>query len=124
MGGPIGSSFIHHQGWSCGLTTLALRQLRNPARNLALASAFPKSLDTIYGGGEVLSKYISEATDGNFQIQVFAAGEIVPGLQAADATASAGHRRGGAYRRLLLLGQGSDLCAGRGCALSLSMRAA
>jgi TRAP-type mannitol/chloroaromatic compound transport system substrate-binding protein len=29
---------------------------------------------------------VSEATDGNFQIQVFAAGEIVPGLQAADAT--------------------------------------
>jgi TRAP-type mannitol/chloroaromatic compound transport system substrate-binding protein len=28
---------------------------------------------------------VSEATDGKFQIQVFAAGEIVPGLQAADA---------------------------------------
>ncbi|MEI4470065.1 TRAP transporter substrate-binding protein [Frigidibacter sp. MR17.24] len=50
-----------------------------------LTSSFPKSLDTIYGGAEVLSKYLSEATDGNFQIQVFAAGEIVPGLQAADA---------------------------------------
>jgi TRAP-type mannitol/chloroaromatic compound transport system substrate-binding protein len=31
---------------------------------------------------------VSEATDGNFQIQVFAAGELVPGLQAADATAA------------------------------------
>ena len=49
-----------------------------------LTSSFPKSLDTIYGGAEVLSKYLSEATDGNFQIQVFAAGELVPGLQAAD----------------------------------------
>ena len=53
-----------------------------------LTSSFPKSLDTIYGGAEVLSKYVSEATDGNFQIQVFAAGEIVPGLQAADAAAA------------------------------------
>jgi TRAP-type mannitol/chloroaromatic compound transport system substrate-binding protein len=60
-----------------------------PKINWRLASSFPKSLDTIYGGAEVLSKYVSEATDGNFQIQVFAAGEIVPGLQAADA-ASAG----------------------------------
>ena len=50
-----------------------------------LTSAFPKSLDTIYGGAEVLSKYLSEATDGKFSIQVFAAGEIVPGLQAQDA---------------------------------------
>ena len=50
-----------------------------------LTSAFPKSLDTIYGGAEVLSKYLSEATGGKFQIQVFAAGEIVPGLQAQDA---------------------------------------
>ena len=60
----------------------------NPKINWRLASSFPKSLDTIYGGGEVLSKYVSEATDGNFQIQVFAAGEIVPGLQAADAAAA------------------------------------
>lgn len=50
-----------------------------------LTSSFPKSLDTIYGASEVLSKAIAEATDNKFQIQVFAAGEIVPGLQAADA---------------------------------------
>lgn len=50
-----------------------------------LTSSFPKSLDTIYSGAEALSQRISEATDGNFTIQPFAAGEIVPGLQAADA---------------------------------------
>ena len=50
-----------------------------------VTSSFPKSLDTIYGASEVLSKAVSEATDGKFQIQVFAAGEIVPALQAADA---------------------------------------
>ena len=50
-----------------------------------ITSSFPKSLDTIFGASEVLSKAVSEATDGKFQIQVFAAGEIVPALQAADA---------------------------------------
>lgn len=50
-----------------------------------LTSSFPKSLDTIYGAAETFSKAVSEATDGKFQIQVFAGGEIVPGLQAADA---------------------------------------
>ncbi len=50
-----------------------------------LASSFPKSLDTIYGGAEVVSKRVAAATNGKFQIQVFAAGEIVPGLQAMDA---------------------------------------
>ncbi|WP_127089664.1 TRAP transporter substrate-binding protein [Aquabacter cavernae] len=49
-------------------------------------SSFPKSLDTIYGAAELMAKSVSEATDGKFQIQVFAAGEIVPGLQALDAT--------------------------------------
>jgi len=48
------------------------------------ASSFPKSLDTIYGAAEVMSKRIAAATGGKFQIQVFAAGEIVPGLQVLD----------------------------------------
>src|SRR5437762_6128556 len=48
-------------------------------------SSFPKSLDTLYGAAEVFAKAVAEATDNKFQIQVFAAGEIVPGLQAADA---------------------------------------
>lgn len=50
-----------------------------------LTSSFPKSLDTIYGAAEIISKSVAEATDGKFQIQAHAAGEIVPGLQALDA---------------------------------------
>ncbi len=50
-----------------------------------LTSSFPKSLDTIFGAAEVFAKAVSEASDGKFQIQVFSAGEIVPGLQALDA---------------------------------------
>jgi TRAP-type mannitol/chloroaromatic compound transport system substrate-binding protein len=50
-----------------------------------LTSSFPKSLDTLWGAAETISKYVAEATDNKFQVQPFAAGEIVPALQAADA---------------------------------------
>jgi len=50
-----------------------------------LQSSFPKSLDTIYGGAEVIAKRVAAITNNKFQIQVFASGEIVPGLQAMDA---------------------------------------
>ena len=53
-----------------------------------MTSSFPKSLDTIYGGAEFLAKQVAEMTDNKFQIQVFAAGEIVPGLNALDATSN------------------------------------
>lgn len=53
-----------------------------------LASSFPKSLDTIYGGAEVLANRVRELTDGKFDIRVFAAGEIVPGPQVLDAVTS------------------------------------
>jgi TRAP-type mannitol/chloroaromatic compound transport system substrate-binding protein len=60
----------------------------SPEIKWRLTSSFPKSLDTIYGGGEQVAKYVAEMTDNKFQIQVFAAGEIVPGLQALDATSN------------------------------------
>jgi TRAP-type mannitol/chloroaromatic compound transport system substrate-binding protein len=53
-----------------------------------LASSFPKSLDTIYGGAETLSKRLAAITGGKFQIQVFAAGEIVPAFSVADAVSN------------------------------------
>ncbi|MCM2398442.1 TRAP transporter substrate-binding protein [Rhizobium sp. S95] len=60
----------------------------NPKITWRLTSSFPKSLDTIYGGAVDISERVAAATDGNFNIQVFAAGEIVPGLQAVDAVAA------------------------------------
>jgi len=60
----------------------------SPEVKWRLTSSFPKSLDTIYGGAEQVAKYVAEMTDNTFQIQVFAAGEIVPGLQALDATSN------------------------------------
>ena len=60
----------------------------SPEIKWRLASSFPKSLDTIYSAGENLAKFVAEATDGKFQIQNFAAGEIVPGLQNVDAVSN------------------------------------
>jgi TRAP-type mannitol/chloroaromatic compound transport system substrate-binding protein len=49
------------------------------------ASSFPKSLDTIYGGGETIAKRVEQITGGKFQIRVFAGGEIVPAFGVVDA---------------------------------------
>ena len=59
------------------------------------ATSWPKSLDTLYGGPDYVAKRVAEMTDNKFQIRVFAAGEIVPGLQVLDAvqagTVECGH---------------------------------
>ena len=73
-----------------------------------MASSFPKSLDTIYGAGEFFAKRVAALTDNKFQIRVFAAGEIVPGLQVVDAVQKR-DRRVRPYRSLLLCRQRSDL---------------
>ena len=57
----------------------------SPEIRWRLAASWPKSLDTLYGAAENMAKYVSEATDGKFQIQCFAAGELVPALQVTDA---------------------------------------
>src|SRR6266436_7253335 len=54
-----------------------------------LTASWPKSLDTLYGACETFTKHVAEATDNKFQIQPFAAGEIVPALQALDAVSNA-----------------------------------
>src|SRR5688500_857004 len=59
-----------------------------PELKWRLTSSFPKSLDTIFGASEAFAKAVAEATDNRFQVQVFAAGEIVPGLQALDAVSN------------------------------------
>jgi TRAP-type mannitol/chloroaromatic compound transport system substrate-binding protein len=52
------------------------------------ATSWPKSLDTLYGGAENIAARVAALTDGKFQIQSFAGGEIVPGLQVLDAVQS------------------------------------
>jgi len=66
-----------------------------PTIQWRLAASWPKSLDTLYGGAELVCRRVAEATDGKFQIRPFAAGEIVPALQVLDAvqagTVECGH---------------------------------
>lgn len=50
-----------------------------------VTSSFPRSLDIIFGGAEALANRLRAITDGKFDLRVFPAGEIVPGLQALDA---------------------------------------
>jgi len=68
-----------------------------------LAASWPKSLDTLYGGCEYFCKRVAEVTDNHFQIQSFAAGEIVPAYRCSTRWRT--DRRDGQYRALLLLGQ-------------------
>ena len=56
-----------------------------PSIRWRCASSFPKGLDTIFGGGEVIAKRVEAITGGKFQIRVFAAGEIVPAFGVVDA---------------------------------------
>lgn len=60
-----------------------------------MATSWPRSLDTIYGGANKVCDRIREMTNGRFTITPFAAGEIVPGLQVLDAvqagTVECGH---------------------------------
>src|SRR5258707_12815993 len=51
-------------------------------------SSFPKSLDTIYGGGETFPKAVAENTDNKIQIQGFSAGELMPRPNATESRAT------------------------------------
>src|SRR5947207_3214424 len=60
----------------------------NPEIKWRYTASWPKALDTLYGGCEYFAKRVAEVTDNRFQIQSFAAGEIVPGLQVLDAVSN------------------------------------
>src|ERR1051326_3295886 len=79
--------FLAAAGTGMALAAIAKPAIAQSAPQIKwrLTASWPKSLDTIYGACDTISKYVSEATDGNFHIQAFAAGEIVPALQVLDA---------------------------------------
>jgi TRAP-type mannitol/chloroaromatic compound transport system substrate-binding protein len=59
------------------IATPAIAQT-NPAIKWRLTSSMPKSLDTLYGASETISKFVGEASDHQFQIQPFAAEWVGP----------------------------------------------
>src|SRR5258705_9401703 len=79
--------FLQAAGLAAAATAVAKPAIAQSAPELKwrLTSSFPKSLDTLHGAAEIFAKAVAEATDNKFQIQVFAPGEIVPPLAAADA---------------------------------------
>src|SRR5918995_579843 len=82
--------FLKAAGIGAAATAVAMPAVAQSAPEMRwrLSSTFPKSLDTLYGAAEAFSRYVSEATDGKFQIQPFAAGEIVGTFQAFDAVSN------------------------------------
>ena len=92
-------SFLKNAGLAlaAGTATAApsIVRAQAPAVSWRMALSWPKSLDTLYGGMEFLAKRVSDATGGKFNIKLFAAGEIVGGLQVLDAvqngTVECGH---------------------------------
>ncbi|MCQ2005673.1 TRAP transporter substrate-binding protein [Rhizobium sp. NRK18] len=56
-----------------------------PKINWKMVSSFPKNLDILFDACTEIAESVNEASDGNFQIATYAAGEIVPALQVADA---------------------------------------
>ncbi|HEY0441031.1 MAG TPA: TRAP transporter substrate-binding protein DctP [Xanthobacteraceae bacterium] len=50
-----------------------------------MASSYPKNLDILYGGGEMIARRVAALTEGKFQIGTFAAGELMPAFQVLDA---------------------------------------
>jgi TRAP-type mannitol/chloroaromatic compound transport system substrate-binding protein len=80
-------SFLKKAGVGLAAGAVAMPALAQnaPVIKWRIASSFPKSLDTLHGSAEFLVKRISDMTGGKFQIQLFAAGEIVPGPGVHDA---------------------------------------
>jgi TRAP-type mannitol/chloroaromatic compound transport system substrate-binding protein len=74
-------------GGGAAAAALAAPAVAQTAPQLAwrLTSGFPQPLDTLFGAAQGFATHVSELTDGNFQIQVFPAGEIVPTPQALEA---------------------------------------
>ena len=50
-----------------------------------LASSFPRSLDTIFGSAETLSRTVKALSGGKFEITVHPAGELMPAFGVVDA---------------------------------------
>src|SRR3954471_12394880 len=92
-GSPSVSRRFFAQGAAAGLAVAAsapaMAQQTSETVRWRLTSSFPKNLDTLFGAAQTIARVTGELTDGKFVIQLFAAGEIVPGLQVLDAVSNA-----------------------------------
>src|SRR4051812_22325932 len=78
-------SLIKHAGIAGVLASgIAPAVHAQPAVRWRLASSFPKSLDTLYGGAEVFAKAVRAMSGGKFEISTHAAGELMPAFGVVD----------------------------------------
>src|SRR5215469_2595633 len=78
--------FLKTAGLSVAASALAAPAIAQSGElHWRMTTSWPKSLDTLYGGAEYVAKRVADMTGNKFQIRTFAGGEIVPGLQVADA---------------------------------------
>lgn len=81
-------SFLKKAGGALAAGTVAapaIGQGTRPVVKWRLVSSFPRSLDTLYGAAELIASRCAAASNGRFQLQVFAADELVPALEVLDA---------------------------------------
>ncbi|MCK0512171.1 TRAP transporter substrate-binding protein [Aromatoleum buckelii] len=80
-------SFLKNAGIAGVLAAGSAPAIIHAQQNLRwrLASSFPKSLETLFGGAETFAKNVTEATGGKFTVSVHAAGELVPAFGVVDA---------------------------------------
>jgi TRAP-type mannitol/chloroaromatic compound transport system substrate-binding protein len=76
-------------GTAAAISAPAIAQAA-PTLRWRMATSWPKSLDTLFGGAERFAGSVADATDNKFQIQCFPAGAIpgVPGLQVTEAVSA------------------------------------
>jgi TRAP-type mannitol/chloroaromatic compound transport system substrate-binding protein len=79
-------SFVQGAGLAGVLAAGAAPAIVHAQANIRwrLASSFPRSLDTIFGAAETMSKRIAEMSGGKFQISVHAGGELMPAFGVVD----------------------------------------
>jgi TRAP-type mannitol/chloroaromatic compound transport system substrate-binding protein len=92
--------FIRNSAIALGTTTTVAACSQNPNSSSnttdsslpsvrwRMATSWPNSLDTIYGGATTIAERVSAMTEGRFIIETYAAGEIVPALQVLDTVQS------------------------------------
>jgi TRAP-type mannitol/chloroaromatic compound transport system substrate-binding protein len=84
-GGSAGVGLLGACGQAGESANTTQAAVSGPEVRWNLASSFPPSLDILHGASERFAERVSALTGGNFQIRVYAAGEIVPALEVMDA---------------------------------------
>ncbi len=79
-------SFVRHAGLAGVLAAGTAPAIVHAQANIRwrLASSFPKSLDTLFGGADTFAKKVSDLSGGKFQISTHAAGELMPAFGVVD----------------------------------------